>query len=390
MVREGGAHHAARDNASVGHVRHLYVHVPFCAHRCGYCDFVTVTGREAAYAPYVDALLRELAARGDVLADRLETVYLGGGTPSLLGPPLLARLLDALPPATLERTVEVNPETVDDALAEVLAARGCRVSLGAQSLDAGLLATLERRATPEAVRGAVAALRGAGVANLSLDLIHGVPGETLDVLRRDLDGLLALEPDHLSCYELEAKPGTRFAHRHGRALAAQAEALEGQLDLVIDRLQAAGYRWYETASFARPGREARHNTAYWLGRDYLGLGVGAVSTVAGVRRVNGPRLAPYLAAAGGPADVLHRLEPLDAHTRLVERLMLGLRLADGVARADVAPVLDGREERRLATAGLLVSGADRIRLTRRGRLLAHDVTARLLRDDADEPAPRTA
>jgi oxygen-independent coproporphyrinogen-3 oxidase len=373
----------------VGHVRHLYVHVPFCAHRCGYCDFVTVTGRAAAHAPYVDALRAELDARGDVLAPALETVYLGGGTPSLIGPELLGRLLDVLPPASVERTVEVNPETVGQALAATLAERGCRVSLGAQSLDAGLLDTLERRATPEAVRGAVRLLRAAGVENISLDLIHGVPGETTAILDRDLDGLLALEPDHLSCYELEAKPGTRFTYRHGAALAAQAELIEGQLDRIIDRLQAAGYRWYETASFARPGREGRHNTAYWHARDYLGLGVGAVSTVDGVRRVNGPRLAPYLARAGSDLGVPHRLEPLDAHTRLVERLMLGLRLEGGVDRAAVEGVLDTREERRLAAAGLVDSGADTIRLTRRGRLLANDVTARLLLD-ADEPVPRTA
>ena len=151
-MRRGSTPGRVRDNAVVGDVRHLYVHVPFCAHRCGYCDFVTVTGREHQHAPYVDALLAELELRGGVLADDVATVYLGGGTPSLLGPELLARLLDALPPAGVERTVEVNPETVDVALATVLAERGCRVSLGAQSLDAGLLAVLERRTRPEGVR----------------------------------------------------------------------------------------------------------------------------------------------------------------------------------------------------------------------------------------------
>ncbi len=367
----------------MGDVRHLYVHVPFCAHRCGYCDFVTVSRRAGDHAAYVDALLRELELRGDVLAPEVETVYLGGGTPSLLGAPLLARLLDALPRATAETTVEANPETVDDALAEVLAARGCRVSLGAQTLDAGLLAVLERRATPRAIRDAVAALRRAGVGNLSLDLIHGVPGETAAILDRDLDGLLALEPEHLSSYELEAKPGTRFTHRHGPALAAQRDVLEDQLDRIIDRLEDAGYRWYETASFARGGREGLHTRAYWLGRDYLGLGIGAVSTVDGVRRRNGPRLAPYLATAGAGADPPHALEHLDGATRGVERLMLGLRLREGVERAAVEDSLDARAVGPLAAAGLLEQGDGRIRLTRRGRLLANDVTARLLRDVDD-------
>jgi oxygen-independent coproporphyrinogen III oxidase len=365
----------------VGDVRHLYVHVPFCAHRCGYCDFVTVTGREHQHAPYVDALLAELRLRGGVLADDVETVYLGGGTPSLLGPELLARLLDALPPASVERTVEVNPETVDVALATVLAERGCRVSLGAQSLDAGLLAVLERRTVPEGVRAAVATLRAAGVDDLSLDLIYGVPGESGALLGADLDGLLALEPDHLSCYELEAKPGTRFTHRHGRALAAQAELLEDHLERVVERLEAAGYAWYETASFARPGHEGRHNSAYWLARDYLGLGVGAVGTVDGVRRRNAPRLAPYLAAAREGRDPPHATEPLDARTRAFERLMLGLRLDAGVERAAVADVLDAAAVGPLVAGGLVGEGDGRIHLTRRGRMLANDVTARLLRDD---------
>jgi oxygen-independent coproporphyrinogen-3 oxidase len=368
---------------AVSDVRHLYVHVPFCAHRCGYCDFVTVTGRESQHGPYVDALLAELELRGAVLADEVYTVYVGGGTPSLLGPELLARLLDALPQATVETTVEANPETVDSDLAAVLAARGCRVSLGAQSLDARLLAVLERRTTPGAVRDAVATLRTAGVANLSLDLIHGVPGETLDVLDADLDGLLALRPDHLSCYELEAKPGTRFTYRHGKALAAQGELLEDQLDRIVDRLEGAGFRWYETASFARPGREGRHNRAYWLGRDYLGIGVGAVSTVDGLRRRNAPRLPPYLAATARRDDPAHEVELLDEEIRGVERLMLGLRLQEGVERIAVEDVLDPAAVAPLAAAGLVEDAAGRIRLTRRGRLLAHDVTARLLRDVDD-------
>ncbi len=361
---------------------HLYVHVPFCAHRCGYCDFVTVTGREAQHAPYVDAVLREHALRRDAgdVGERPDTVYLGGGTPSLLGADLLARLLDGLPTAA-EVTVECNPETVTAPLAGVLAERGCRVSLGVQSFDADLLRTLERRAAPDAVRRSVETLREAGIANLSLDLIYGVPGERAATLAGDLDEILALAPEHVSAYELEAKPGTRFTHRHGAELRRQEDLLEDHFERVVARLEAGGYRWYETASFARPGREGRHNRAYWLGRDYLGIGVGAVSTIGLERRANGPRLRPYLAALAAGSLPPARVEVLTPRQRSEERLMLGLRLAEGVERRVVEDVLDAAEARRLQALGLVREADARIVLSRRGRQLANGVVARLLRDD---------
>ena len=360
----------------MGAVRQLYVHVPFCGHRCGYCDFVTVTGHDERRAAYVDALLAELAVRGDVLAPEPDTVYLGGGTPSRLGADLLARLLDALPRAVRETTVECNPEDVDEALADALARRGVRVSLGAQTFARPLLETLERRTTPDDVRRAVDVLRSAGVASLSLDLIYGIPGERESDLARDLAALDELAPDHVSAYELEAKPGTRFAVHHGAALAEQAELLERHYDLVIDLLGASGYDWYEIASFARgPEHQGLHNRAYWEGRDYLGLGVGAVSTVAGERRTNGPKLAAYLA---DPVGAPFATEAIDARTRAEERLLLGLRLADGVPVVDVASVLDERGLERLVGLGLAEVGDGRIRLRRRGRMLLHDCVAELI------------
>ena len=273
-----------RHTSAVGATHHLYVHVPFCAHRCGYCDFVTVTGHEDRHAPYVDALLAELGRRGLDPAG-VETVFVGGGTPTLLGPALLDRLLRGLPEAA-ERTVECNPETVTPELAAVLAARGMRVSLGAQSFQAPLLAVLERRATPEVVEGAVATLRAAGVANLSLDLIHGIPGQDRALLDADLDRLIALAPDHCSAYELEAKPGTRFTHAHGAELARQARAARGPLR-ARDRAPRGGrLRLVRDApTSAAPASQSQHNRAYWLGRDYLGIGVGAVSTLGDERRV---------------------------------------------------------------------------------------------------------
>lgn len=362
--------------AAMGHVRHLYVHVPFCSHRCGYCDFVTVTGHDDRHAAYVAALLDELAARGDVLDAQIETLYLGGGTPSMLGADRLAALLDALPTATVETTVECNPEGVDERLAEALGARGVRVSLGAQTFSRPLLETLERRTTPDQVREAVRLLRAARVPSLSLDLIYGIPGERESDLARDLAVLDELRPDHVSAYELEAKPGTRFAVHHGEALAAQHDLLERHMDLVIDSLTASGYDWYEIASFARGvEHQGRHNRAYWEGRDYLGLGVGAVSTVSGVRRANGPRLAAYLE---DPAAAPATEERIDARTRAEERLMLGLRLAEGVPIGAVEEVLDERGLDRLVGTGIAVVEGGRIRLERRGRMLLHDCVAELL------------
>jgi putative oxygen-independent coproporphyrinogen III oxidase len=353
------------------------VHVPFCAHRCGYCDFVTVTGHGDLHERYVAAVLAELAQERERLAPGLATVFVGGGTPTLLGPELLERLLAGLPGAP-EVTVEVNPETVGDELAAMLAARGIRVSLGAQSFGAAQLAVLERRATPEQVREAVARLRAAGIANLSLDLLFGVPGMGRAELDRDIDEAIALAPEHLSYYELEAKPGTRFTHRHGAELARQAELLEDHYEHVIARLGAAGYRWYETANFCRDDRRAQHNLAYWTGRDYLGIGIGAVSTLALERRTNRPSLAGYLDALEGGAAPPRALEQLSAEERARERLLLGLRLDVPLDVSGMEEAIDPEGLARMASLGFIESAGDTLQLTPRGRLLANDVVANVI------------
>jgi len=261
---------------------HLYVHLPFCSHRCGYCDFVTAVGRRGEHGGYVDALLAELELERGLLAAQLETIFLGGGTPSFTEPAALERLLCALPSAT-EVTIESNPETVTPALARLLLECGVtRVSLGAQSFEPRLLEVLERVAGPDDVRRAVYCLRDAGFDNISLDLIYGIPGQSAADLRSDLAEAVALEPEHLSAYELEAKPGTRFTYAHGAELERQAESMECYFELVVETLTDAGYRWYETANFALVGSRdlrARHNLGYWLAHDYIGIGVGAVSTI---------------------------------------------------------------------------------------------------------------
>jgi oxygen-independent coproporphyrinogen-3 oxidase len=373
-----------------GHLRHLYLHLPFCAHRCGYCDFVTVVGREALHGRYVDALLAELELERDFLAEPLETVFLGGGTPTFTEPGVLRRLLAALP-AAAEVTVEANPETVTPALARLLREAGVtRVSLGAQSFQPDLLRVLERRAGPDDVRRAFYHFRDVNFDNISLDLLHGIPGQSSASLERDIGEAFALAPEHLSYYELEAKPGTRFTHAHGMELARQAEAMEGYYELVIERLTAAGYRWYETANFClgpehAEGRDlrARHNLAYWRGRDYLGLGIGAVSTIGDRRRRNTPRLNAYVSALDRGEPPERQIELLGDRVRRQERVMLGLRLDTGLpfaaAEGAVDPAALGRLER-LGLARLRAErdGRERLVLTPRGRRLGGAVTAELL------------
>ena len=371
-----------------GAVRHLYVHLPFCASRCGYCDFVTVVGRRGQHRAYVDALLAELELQQRMLAPELESVFLGGGTPTFTEPKELERLLRALPPA-LEVTVEANPETVTPELASLVRERGVnRVSLGAQSFRPRLLEVLERQAAPDDVRRAVYALRDANLDNISLDLIYGIPGQSAADLDADLSDALALEPEHLSCYELEAKPGTRFTHAHGAELARQAEAMESYFERVVTRLTAAGYRWYETANFCRPaaladGRDlrSRHNLAYWRGRDYLGLGIGAVSTIEGRRWRTTPRFGAYLAALTGGRMPPREIEELSTEARQSERVLLGLRLDEPLALAGLERAVDWGAVDRLERLGLVRRGGETrgaIALTPHGRFLGGGVTAELL------------
>jgi oxygen-independent coproporphyrinogen-3 oxidase len=385
--------------------RSLYVHVPFCAHRCGYCDFVTTSRSPEIHERYVAALARELELQGGAPNGGFETVFVGGGTPTLLEPPAMEAMLEwiasiAAPGA--EVTIECNPETVDEALAARLVQGGVsRVSLGAQSFSAHVLETLERRASPDTVRGAVATLRDAGVARLSLDLIWGVPGQSPDDVVRDLEAALALEPDHLSAYELEFKPGTRLAHAWGTDKdVIVGEASDDLYDLVIDRLQDAGWWWYETANFARTNSErCRHNLAYWHASGWLAVGVGAVgmredAQVAGglLRRTNLPNVPRWLDAIERgelPPDRIEQVEPDVARS---ERVMLALRL-DEPLRIAAADLLEGivdpggleriveldlGEVRPLVDEDGTCRGDMSLRLNRRGRMLQGSVGSLLL------------
>ncbi|MGZ8687031.1 MAG: coproporphyrinogen-III oxidase family protein, partial [Gaiellaceae bacterium] len=325
-----------------------------------------------------------------VLADPVETVFLGGGTPTFTEPASLRRLLAALP-AAAELTVEANPETVTGELAALLRDGGVtRISLGAQSFAPGLLRTLERVAGPDDVRRAVDTFRDALFDNISLDLVYGIPGQEPADLDRDLAEALSLAPEHLSLYELEAKPGTRFTVAFGDELARQAEAMEGYFERVVKTLTGAGYRWYETANFCLEGGRAggrdlraHHNLGYWHGRDYLGVGIGAVSTLGGLRRQNAPSLARYVSTLLADDDPPREIELLHAETKAQERIMLGLRLDEPLALGDDGTAVDPAALARLRDGGLVetghgTGGHETLRLTSRGRFLGDAVTADLL------------
>jgi oxygen-independent coproporphyrinogen-3 oxidase len=285
-------------------------------------------------------------------------------------------------------TIEMNPETATPELARLLSRNGVtRVSIGAQTFHTHLLDVLQRRARPADVRRAVQVVRDAGIDNISLDLIYGIPGQEPADLARDLAEALALEPEHISAYELEAKPGTRFTHAHGAELERQAESMETYFERVVETLSAAGYRWYETANFCRIEQardlRARHNLGVWLGRDYLGLGVGAVSTIESRRWRNAPSLARYVAALERSLEddsvrPVREVEELPAEVRDAERVMLGLRLDEPLPLAGLEASLDERELERLARGGLVAHGDGSLALTKRGRFLGGGVTARLL------------
>jgi oxygen-independent coproporphyrinogen-3 oxidase len=344
---------------------------------------VTSVGRRADHAGYVDALVAELELERGLLATPLDTIFLGGGTPTFTEPGALGRLLEALPDAA-EVTVEANPETVSDELAALLRAnRVTRVSLGAQSFQPALLEVLDRVASPDDVRRAVYRLRDAGFDNISLDLIYGIPGQSPADLASDLAEALALEPEHISAYELEAKPGTRFTHAHGAELARQAESMESYFELVVETLTRAGFRWYETANFARPDPRSRdlrsrHNLGYWLGHDYLGLGVGAVSTIENRRWRNAPSVRGYVDALLARGRPPRELEELSDGIRETERVMLGLRLDEPVTVEAGERMLDQAGLERLERLGLVTRNGDTVALTPRGRFLGDDVTATLL------------
>lgn len=414
--------------------RALYVHIPFCRSICGYCDFYSEVLRPEAVRPLVDALLAELerATRGRDW--RFDTVFIGGGTPTVLPAGELDRLLGAIEPwtdlshgsgavrardrmksgptgrggasdrmksgptgmgsdahpteFTTEFTVEANPATVTEEIAAVLARGGVnRVSMGAQSFVEDELRVLQRTHRPEQVAETVAICRAHGLSRLSLDLMFGIPGQTPASWQTSLAAALALEPEHLSCYGLTYEPGTPL---HGALQRGDVQALDPDLEAdlyesTIDTLAAAGLPRYEISNYARPGAECRHNLRYWHNEPYLGLGPAAAGFIEGVRYKNIADTAAYVAVMREGGAAWAEMEELPAAQRARETAMLELRLVEGMDRVRFAERYDSDPAELFAEAiakhaavGLVEVTVSHVRLTRRGMMVANRVLADFL------------
>jgi oxygen-independent coproporphyrinogen-3 oxidase len=365
-------------------IKHLYLHIPFCKHKCGYCDFNAYAGMDRLMPDYIDALERELySARERHSFELLETVYLGGGTPSLLPAELASRLLGFIGAnfdiaADAEVTLEANPASTDETKLDAWMAGGVnRLSLGVQGFDGRALAVLERRTDAAQATRAFELARSMGMSNISIDLIYAVPFQSLESWLETLRRGLALGPDHISTYCLTFEEGTLLWRRRaeGRVPEVDPDLQWDQLDAACAELEGAGYRRYEVSNWARPGFESRHNQAYWRCRPVYGAGAGAHSygtDGATARRWwNVARPREYIATCREPtADG----EDLPSRKRAAESLMLGLRTADGMA----APAGFEPELAELAAGGLIAHVDGRIVPTRRGMDLHNQIALAVL------------
>ena len=367
----------------------LYIHVPFCKAKCAYCDFASWPDREGDWRPYFGALWREMDGwRGRLDGYEVTSAFFGGGTPTLVDAAYIAETLArarALAPfaGDAEISLEGNPGTLSpEKLAAYRGAGVNRLSLGAQSFDDGLLRSLGRIHTAAQIAGAVAMARDAGFANINLDLMYALPGQSMDLWRDSLDAAVALGVEHLSAYSLIVEEGTPMAARvaSGSAAVPEDEAVNAMQRLAVARLAAAGYRRYEISNYALPGHECRHNLAYWLRTEYLGLGCAAHSLLGGERFANPSGLDAYL-AGGGPAE-RQRLTRTDA---MEETLMLATRTTAGLdlaawRREFGEDFLRGRETAvsGLVRGGLVELSGDRLRLTLRGLEVQNAVVLALM------------
>ncbi|HEY3413459.1 MAG TPA: radical SAM family heme chaperone HemW [Armatimonadota bacterium] len=374
----------------------LYIHIPFCERKCSYCDF-----NSGVYAPevrerYVRALLKDILA-SPFAGTRAQSAFFGGGTPSVLPASSIQRLMTALTgtfrlDADAEVTVECNPgtiasermagETTEAFLRHLKEAGVNRLSFGVQSLDAGLLKTLGRIHSPEQAIESVRLARDAGFANINIDLMFALPGQTRAQWADTLAGALALEPEHISAYSLIVEPDTPFALWDGQGrLPKVSQDDEAEMyETAIGTLTAAGYEHFEVSAFARPGKRSVHNAIYWRNEDYLGFGVGAASYTDGERSTREGRLESYVQLAETGKDTIVSRERLDRRGQMGETMMMGLRILDGVNReafasrfgADPCAEFAG-EIAALSRQGLLEVTPDAIRLTHRGLFLANEV-----------------
>ncbi len=387
----------------------LYLHIPFCRHRCAYCDFNTYTSVGELKEAYATALAHEIrqAARLATAVDQLRpvhTVFFGGGTPSLMSPASLAEILDAARTtfgftAAAEISLEANPETVDAAYLAALRALGInRLSFGMQSALPHELQLLERTHGLDTVATAVADARTAGFDSFNLDLIYGLPGQSVADWERSLDAVLALDPPHISLYCLTIEPGTPMARwlRSGRILAPDPDIAAEQYELACTRLGAAAYEHYEISNWARPGHACRHNLTYWRNQEYLGLGAGAHGHANGYRyavvkqpRVYIRRMAEGTARAFPLTAAVAEAHALDMRERMADTVLMQLRLLDegldlvAFEQRFGTPLDDAYDGlvSRLTEWGLVQGHHGRLRLTERGWFISNQVFYRFMTDD---------
>ena len=370
----------------------LYIHFPFCRRRCSYCSFVSYQGRESDIPEYVKALKKELVLRA--AGQRVSSIYFGGGTPSLLSPEQIHELLSVIPShftvdEASEVTLEANPGTVDEPyLADIMKLGINRLSLGVQSLDDGELALLDRIHTASEAGDAVRLARNAGFTNLSLDLIYGLPNQTLASWHRTLDELIGLSPEHISLYPLtlETDAPMRLAIQRAEVPPIDPDLTADQYELAQDTLAAHGYHHYEISNWAKGGYECRHNLVYWHNLPYLGIGIAAHSYIHGHRLANTTDLDSYLNAFSSNLPPAWELdEEIGPELQLSETVILGLRLSEGVCLEGIRSRFGidllkhySQQVDETAALGLLEYSGQRIRLTRRGRLLGNEVFWRFL------------
>ena len=372
--------------------RGAYFHVPFCRHKCHYCDFYSFVDTESRELAYVERLEEELQDALEFLTVPIETVFVGGGTPTMLGADLLGRMLSSirrtLPIASnAEWSVEANPETVNEAVADALAQSGVRrVSLGAQSFNPKLLKALERDHDPASVERAVGLLRRAGIPQVNLDLIFAIPGSTIADWEADLLRALSIGPDHLSAYGLVYEPNTPLTVklRKGAVTRLPEDEEAEQYEFVVEKLAKSGYERYEISNWSLPGMACRHNILYWENADWWAFGPSAAAHGNGVRWRNIPRLATWL--ENRPSAPVEEIECLGADANAGESFMLGLRLMKGMPLERVEMLLScgenaPRRRRSIETFtrdGLLEQADGHLRLSARGFMIADTVLSALI------------
>jgi oxygen-independent coproporphyrinogen-3 oxidase len=370
--------------------RAVYIHVPFCEHRCGYCDFTVIAGRDDLADAYLDALANEMAS----LKTRrvVDTIFVGGGTPTHLSPKQLERLIRLIADwFTLARagefSIEANPDGLTSEKVRVLADGGVnRISLGVQSFDSGVLRVLERVHTERDIEQAVAAVKSR-IENVALDLIFGVPGQTIEVWKSTLEKALQRGPRHISTYGLTFEKGTTFwSRRQKGSLSQMDDQIEREMyTLAMDRLAAGGFEHYEISNFAKPDHRCRHNETYWKALPYFGFGPGAARYLAGRRETNHRSVFTWLKRIAAGQSPVADFEELSGEDRARESIMLGLRTTAGIERGEFKlrhgfelDALIGQVLRERVAAGHMIDDGKRVRLTREGRFFSDSIVVEVL------------